>query len=303
MKTKTFTIIVGLLFPFLGINQTYQQYFDGADTSINNSVIIHLDTSATNIWQVGPPQKTIFDSAFSYPNVLITDTVQYYPTNNSSSFQFTTIPWEYWGVLAIQWMQKLDIDTTGDGGIIEFSVDAGETWDNIFDNPYVYNFYGYDTTNVDTLSNGQIAFVGTDSNWKDIWLCYDMSWLNYNDSIMVRFTLLSDSNENNNEGWMVDNMLVHITLIHTVNEVEQKEYLKIQPNPTSGKIDILARKIEGTHIIEKMELINMEGKVVQEFGISPTKFSINIGHHPDGVYFLKIQTNLQTETFQVILQK
>lgn len=303
MKTKTITIIVGLLFPFLGVSQSFQQYFDGADTSVNNSVLIQIDTAASNIWQIGPPQKSIFDSAFSFPNVIVTDTLHFYPTNNSSSFKFTIIPWEYWGVLAIQWMQKLDIDTVEDGGIIEFSVDAGETWDNVFDNPYVYNFYGYDTINVDTLSNGQIAFVGTDSSWKDLWLCYDMTWLNYNDSIMVRYTLLSDSIENNNEGWMIDNIMVHLTLIHTVNEVEQKEYLKIQPNPTSGKIDILARKIEGVHIIEKMELVNMEGKVVQEFGISPTKFSINIGHHPDGVYFLKIQTNIQTETFQIILQK
>lgn len=292
-----------LLNPFFGNSQEFYQYFDGADTTANNSIFMQIDTSSSNIWQIGSPQKYIFDSAFSSPNVIVSDTVQYYPTNNSSRFQYTVIPWETWGVLAIQWMQKLDIDPSGDGGVIEFSVDGGENWDNVFNNPYVYNFYGYDSINVDTLPTGQWVFTGTDSTWKDLWLCYDMTWLNYNDSIMVRHTLITDSVESNHEGWMMDNFLVHVTIIHTVNEVEQQEYLKVQPNPTSGKIDIVARKIDAFHIIEKMELINMEGKVVQEFGISPTKFSINIGHHPSGVYFLKIQTNIQTESFQIILQK
>ncbi|MCD4730592.1 MAG: T9SS type A sorting domain-containing protein [Bacteroidales bacterium] len=302
MKTKFIAVLIGLFVPFFGFNQTYSQYFDGADTSAFNSIFVQVDTSALNVWQIGPPQKIIFDSAVTFPNVIMTDTINFYPVNNTSGFQFTIIPWVTWGILAIQWMQKLDMDSGADGGVIEFSVDGGNSWENVFNNPYVYNFYGYDSTNVDTLPSGQIAFTGTDSTWKDLWLCYDMTWLSLNDSIMVRHTFISDSVDNSKEGWMIDNLLVHVTIIHTVNEVEQEEYLKIQPNPTTGKIDIIARKIDGFHIIEKMELIDMEGKVVQEFGISPTKFFIDIGHHQDGIYFLKIKTNLQIETFKVVLQ-
>lgn len=34
-----------------------QQYFDGADTLASNSLIIHPDTAAENLWQIGAPQK------------------------------------------------------------------------------------------------------------------------------------------------------------------------------------------------------------------------------------------------------
>jgi hypothetical protein len=245
----------------------------------------------------------IFDSAATVPNAILTDTANYYPINNASSFQYTIVPWTNWGILAIQWKQKLDMDDGFDGGVIEFSVDSGNTWQNAFNNPNVYNFYGYDTSNVDTIQNGSMAFTGTDSTWKDIWLCYDMTWLNWNDSIMVRHTFLSDSTDNNKEGWLIDNMLAHITIIHTVNEIKQEEYMAITPNPTSGRVNITTKKIDEPHIIEKIELVNIEGRVVQQWGVSPTKFYVDIGNHPNGIYFLNVKTNIQSETFKIVLER
>lgn len=293
-----------MFFPMAGFGQFYfNQYFDGADTGASNSLIVEMDTSTSNIWQIGKPQKMIFDSAATRPNAIVTDTVNFYPVNNSSSFQYTVAPWTPWGIFAIQWMQKLDMDFGQDGGIIEFSVDSGKTWTNAFNSPYVYNFYGYDTSNVDTLQNGEMAFTGTDSSWKDIWLCFDLSWLNFNDQIRIRHRFTSDSTDTNKEGWMIDNMFAHITVIHTVNEIKPEAYMVVMPNPTSGRVDIVTEKRNGPHIIEKIELINMEGKVVQEWGISPTKFYIDISDHPNGIYILKVKTNIKTESFKIVLER
>jgi len=313
MKTKIISLIIGLAFSFVGNGQDHNQYFDGADTLCNPllsdaALCIDIDPDSTNIWQIGSPQKLIFDSAATFPNVIMTDTINYYPNNNTSSFKYTIIPWTTWGVLAIQWKQKLDMDYGFDGGIIEFSVDSENTWQNAFDNPYVYNFYGYDTNNVDSLQNGEMAFTGTDSEWKDIWLCYDMSWLNWNDSIIVRHTFKSDSINNSKEGflkegWMIDNILTHITISHTVNEVEQEKYMTITPNLTNGRIEISTKKIDQFHLIEKIELVNLEGRVVQEWGMSPTKFFVDIGNHPNGIYFLNVKTNIQSETFKIVLER
>lgn len=307
MKTKIITRLIGLTFPFLGFGQYYSQYFDGADTLCESNLssralCVTIDSGSTNIWQIGLPQKMIFDSAATYPNAIVTDTVNYYPVNNTSSFQYTIDPSTNWGILAIQWKQKLDTDYGFDGGVVEFSVDSGNTWENAFNNPYVYNFYGYDTSNVDTIQNGTMVFTGTDSTWKNIWLCYDMAWLNWNHGILVRHTFLSDSIDNNKEGWLIDNMLAHITLIHTVNEIEQQEYMIISPNPTTGRVNITTKKIDEPHIIEKMELINIEGKIVQQWSVSPTKFYVDIGNHPNGIYFLNIKTNIQSETFKIVLE-
>ncbi len=299
-------ILVGLfviLAPFLCISQTYTQYFDGADTTWS-SLIIEIDTSAANVWQIGPPQKNIFNSASTLPNALVTDTVSGYPDNNVSSFCFNIDPeWFDWGILALQWTQKLDMDLRNDGGIIEFWSNVDDTWQNAFDNPYVYNFYGFDEANQDTILNGANAFTGTDTTWKDIWLCFETSWLSYEDTLKFRFTMMSDSIDNHKEGWMIDNMLAHLTIQHTVNEEKQDEYMKVGPNPTTGRVEINTRKIEEFHVIEKIELINVEGKVVQEWGVSPTKFYIDIADHPNGIYILQIKTNIQSETFKIVLDR
>ena len=47
---------------------------------------IHIDTSGQNIWQVGIPQKTYFNSSYSPSRAIVTDTVNDYPVNNYSYF-------------------------------------------------------------------------------------------------------------------------------------------------------------------------------------------------------------------------
>ncbi|MGI8893310.1 MAG: hypothetical protein ACR2GN_07590, partial [Bacteroidia bacterium] len=103
-----------------------------------------------------------------------------------------------------------------------------------------------------------------------------MSWLNFNDSVMIRFTFVSDSIDNNKEGWMIDNLVIHLTNIHTVNEVKQEEYIKIYPNPVSDFIYIETQKIQEYHIIEQMHLINSKGQVIMEWKNIPVKYFIDV---------------------------
>ena len=300
-----FSIIIGTIIftnSFMAQSQIYNQYFDGNDTSATNSILINIDASPSNIWQIGQPQKTIFNNAATAPNAIVTDTANHYPTNNTSSFLFGLNNNLFnWGILAIQWTQKLDMDSKKDGGVIEFSTDTGNTWFNAFNNPYVYNFYGFNPENQDTLANGDYAFSGTDSTWKNIWLCFDVSWLSFTDSLMFRYTLKTDLINNNKEGWIIDNFIAHNTFIHTVNEIKQEVYMTANPNPTTGIIDISTKKIDEFHIIEKIELVNIKGDIVQQWGVSPTKFNIDISNHPNGIYFLKVKTNKRSEKFKIIL--
>jgi hypothetical protein len=302
---KLLLILITLLYAYcVGLTQPIykQQYFDGADTSVSKSIIIDLDTSSTNIWQIGSPHKVMFNSAATQPNVLITDTALIYPDTNISRFSFQFATTMSFGIGALQWKQKIDFDKKKDGGIIEYSTDTGKTWLNVFNNPYVYSFYGFNTANKDTLVSGEYAFSGTDTSWKDIWLCFNNSYF-YNKDLKIRFTLKSDSINNFKEGWMIDNMVMRETFIHTVKETEQKEYLRVYPTPTTGMVTVEAQKLRQYHIIKSMQLINMNGEVVEQFGETPTKFFIDISKHPDGQYFLKVTTNIKTETLPVILKK
>jgi hypothetical protein len=205
--------------------------------------------------------------------------------------------------MAVRWKQKLDLDSGRDGGIVEISTNGGNTWVNVFNNPIVYNFYGYDTTNKDTLTTGEVAFSGTDSTWRDIWLCFDESYLSTYDSLIVRFTLQTDSINNNKEGWVIDNLIEQKTWAHTVKKMEEDQYLRVFPTRTTGIINIEAQKLQEFHIIKSMRLIDMQGRVVREYGTCPTKYYIDISGHPDGMYHLKVNTNKRSETFPVILSR
>lgn len=302
---KIFTLFLFFCSGTLLNAQQFYQYFDGADTIPFYSIAVQLDTSSSNVWQIGPPQKNIFDSASTAPNVIVTDTINYYPVNNYSAFTISVDASVFgpWGIMALQWKQKLDLDLHQDGGFIEYSLDTGQTWHNAFNDPQVYNFYGFDTINKDTLNNGLVAFSGTDSTWKDIWLCFDNSFLQSFPMMLFRFSLVSDSTDNQKEGWMIDNMISHITTIHTAGGPQQEEYLRVYPNSTSGILYIEAKKLQEYHVIEHMELYASDGRLLQKYGLAPTKYFIDISKYPDGVYYLKITTNKETQTFPVILKR
>lgn len=304
MKNSTLVLLLSISISSLKA-QYYQQYFDGADTTVYNSVIIQLDTAAGNLWQVGPPQKTLFNSPMSAPNVLVTDTVQNYPAGNHSRFSFDVVSDFPWGIVAVQWMQKLDMAPDLAGGMVEFSEDQGITWQNVFDNPYVYNLYGFQNENVDTLYTGDLGFVGTDTVWRNIWLCYMYDWMQPFDTLQVRFTFLSDSLDStlNHEGWMIDNFLVQPTIVHTVGERTQDEYVRAYPNPAVDRVFIETQKLQQYHIIERMELFDAKGRSVQQWSMIPTKFFIDVRQHPPGIYSLRIQTNIRTETVSIAIER
>ena len=301
---KKIYLTISILFFVINCSKAQNyQYFDGADTSILYSILIDFDSSSSNIWQIGRPQKTIFDSAATFPNTLVTDTINNYPNNNVSRFSIKIIPYVTWGVLALQWKQKLDMDLHHDGGIIEWSVDTGVTWTNVFNSPHVYSLYGFLSNNQDTLLTGEYAFSGTDSTWRDVWLCFDMSWLSFYDSIYFRFTFKSDTINNNKEGWMIDNMMSHISIMHPVKEVDKIDYMNVYPNPTKDIVNIEIEKIQNFHIIENMKLINPEGAIIKEWKNIPTKFWFDTSKYADGIYFLKVKTNIKSETIPLVIKK
>ena len=102
---------------------------------------------------------------------------------------------------------------------------------------------------------------------------------------------------------MIDNMLIETTFVHTVVEKDQENYLEAYPNPTTGRVHISTQHERGYHIIERIELMDINGRILKSFNHTPTKFFIDIGDRPNGIYLLRIKTNYHTETFKIVLQK
>lgn len=309
MKTYLTLLALAVTSQCVVVNaQSYSQYFDGADTTAWNSLTIEMEDDTSNIWQVGPPQKVLFNAPATAPNVMITDTVNYYTASDTSAFWFE-VPdeWQSFGILALQWKQKLDMDAdlNGDYGKLEFSVDGGNSWENAFLSPYVYDIYGFNSENLIQTNSGEPAFSGLDTNWRDIWLCYDLSWLiGQEDLLRVKFTFVSDSvtAEHPHEGWMIDNLIAHITFLHTVEEGERENYFNIYPNPADGRINIDIKKVQDFHIIEYLSLTDRSGRLIKEWHDLPTKFFIDTSDISAGMYTLNIRTNLESDSFPIMIE-
>ncbi len=281
------------------------QDFDGAYTNPAYSIIMGISTSSNNIWQIGIPQKNLFNSASSIPKVMVTDTINAYPVNNISTFTFVALnTMTYYPTpFALRWKQKLDMDAGKDGGIVELSVNGGNTWQNAHNNPSVYQFYGFLPGNKDTINTNEYCFSGTDNNWRDVWLCLSNAYANQNDSILFRFTFKSDSINTNKEGWMLDNFLASRTIVHPVKENSQIDNLVVYPNITDGIVNVEMKKKSDTDAIHNIELYDNEGKLVESYGRNYTKVVLDISKHKEGIYYLHVTINKKISKFKLIYEK
>ncbi len=102
---------------------------------------------------------------------------------------------------------------------------------------------------------------------------------------------------------MIDNMMSHISIMHPVKEVDKIDYMNVYPNPTKDIVNIEIEKIQNFHIIENMKLINPEGAIIKEWKNIPTKFWFDTSKYADGIYFLKVKTNIKSETIPLVIKK
>jgi hypothetical protein len=231
-----------------GWSQPYTINFESPDS------ILSIDTVSGNIWQIGRPSKTFFNNANSLPNAIVTDTLNYYPPNNLSSFKIKVYDpawgpvWNfYW--IGVYFSHKYDTDSLHDGGYIETSYDSGATWTNVANDPYINWGFPYYYDSPATIANGNRAYTGKsyNSGWETgniVW-CWFPNIPNVR-TTYLRFVFYSDSVQNNKEGWMIDDIIVFEQICEGVKEIINENSLSIFPNPVhdhfiinhSGEVEI-----------------------------------------------------------------
>ncbi len=285
------TILLGLLISFyLASAAQADNDFDG----FSHGIDFRFDQDSIGLWQVGQPDKTVFDSAASYPNALVTDTLNTYPPNADAAVTFKTSAYVLWeSIFAIRWLQKLDIDSFYDGGIVEFSTDDTNYY-NVYDTSVVYAFYGFDSTHFMELNNGEWGFSGTDTTWREIWLCFqDLAWfpdsLNH-DSVSIRFRFVSDSIDHGRDGWMMDNFRGEITWVHTIRNLSQKTKYLLSPNPSTGRFTLSLNDLRATSSIENIQVVNTGLQILKTLDAFTVPMSLDFGDLAPGIYYLKISS-------------
>lgn len=215
---NVFLFLIGLSISLNSFSQG-SSYFD-FETDDYYADTIYLDTisSLTNSWQIGSPQKTILSNALSEPNVIITDTINPYPINDSSNFIYQHIAWlgaSYGQLAALHGYYMVDSDST-DFGDIEISLDMGNNWTSLISDSAINTYISWylQTPELFGNSNGwqyfhvELAYFAFANN------------VQAGDTILLKFSFTSDSIQTNRGGLMYDN-LAFDEIVEGIEELDQ----------------------------------------------------------------------------------
>ena len=256
---------------------SYQITFD--DTTHYGRLFIDTVSNPDNIWQIGSPQKGILNEASSPPNVIITDTINPYPINDTSTFKIihrvdNGLVTRYG--MHVRGEFKVDCDSLKDFGMMEYSPDNGITWfDMIKDQSFDWD---YEKPVLTGLSDWTYFSVFFDN------LGYD---LEFGDTVQFRFTFISDSIQENRGGLMFDNLYFFDYFEGINSQISNRFNSFGYPNPCDQWLNIKFENNQQNSV--NLEIIDNSGKIVSEVsGGEPGSFKIDISSFQSGNYFYRL---------------
>ena len=308
---KAFVQFLGFL--YLSVSVVGQDVLIDFSTATD---LIEIDTTnPNNVWQIGKPQKNFLDSALSGHLVIITDTLNPYPPNDTSSFIFkmpTDIVRGTWGgctcYLSFSFFSKHQTDSLNDYGFIEFSSDSGNSW-TLMDAdstsstwiPIDTDWVQYDTHIVAVPIFAEYEcymtkerFTGQSPGWERISVrpcvcsiphpkrgdaahCYPTS-------LWFRFSFVSDSIANNLDGWMIDLIFVRYYLLLEASDLKEPE-IRLYPNPASSEVTL---SFPNTANIKSVSITDILGNRIYQEQIIEGQLRFSVKTIPNGMYYLTL---------------
>ena len=328
---STFTLALLLSFCFISKAQNFSFVLNFEDSaSISQYFYTDSILDSAGIWQIGVPNKPLFDSAYSPPNALVTLLDSALPPNVNASFIIAipdTISYPTGNLLTFT--HKFDFDSAHSGGYVEFSVDAGKHWHPVcincaeggwwtypgwrnnlciitnggepefIDGQYIFPpvWWGYSPT--DTTPQGIPYFTGTDSTWIIDTIAIPTFLpvkTSLNTLLLFRFTVFSDSIQAPyHAGWMIDNIAFPQYVLSCpggINEINSS-HIKVYPDPVVDGFTI-SLVDAGVHDYSVSILDLMGGPVLYRDENSP-EVTLNRSGIAAGSYVIKV-TDKQTGT-------
>ena len=280
------------------------------------STKIVIDSTGGNLWQIGRPQKLFFDTAHSGLNVIVTDTLNSYPPNDTSSFIYIIRnPFTQTCLTCMEFWHKYDMDTLADKGLIDASYDGGNSWiivKDTFIQHFSSNFFWYYDYHASTGNTTPHPLTTTGKS--DGWILSAFCWqwflpvsqdtiIANPDSLLVRFTFISDSIADNKEGWMIDDILTTsggLEICSGTKESSLDWRVTIYPNPFSTET-ILETEEPFQNVT--LTMYNSLGQKVQQLkNVSGTSVVLQRDNLPGGLYFLQLsQDNSILRTMRLLI--
>ena len=238
--------------------------------------LFSIDTNVqNNIWQIGPPQKSVFSSAQTGYNAIVTDTLNTYPVNNISTFTVTNSAGygDVYGISIFNGNYYVNSDSLNDYGTIEMSFDIGNTWINIVDDTTYNCFYWLQKP----------VLTGNSNTWKYFEAYFyelgSVFNIEYGDTVMFRFSFFSDSIYDNRDGLMYDNICfgefiegiseTHFTPVRSsAFPVPSDNFVTISvENPSNAAFEI------SIYTVKSVPVLKIENLTEDEYKIDVSRFT------------------------------
>jgi hypothetical protein len=262
-------------------------YVNFDDGNCMEGLAIDTASNVNNVWQIGAPQKNVFNNSYSAPNAIVTDTLNSYPANDTSSFIFSHIAslgFYYHHTVSIEGYFYVNSDTLNDFGLIELSPDNGNTWYDIVNDPQFTSSWESQKPILTGNSNGWNYFK---FNTLSI---ADPLGITYGDTLKYRFTFISDENQDTFDGLMFDNFVFedYMEGIDELgsNRIESKSY----PNPVSNSVTVEINNPQLSAF--ELQLIDVTGKEVLSANLfNQNSIELDISTLDPGIYTYIIRSS------------
>ncbi len=317
-RLRAITMLLILLMTIGSMVVSAQYHAQDSILFETSTVPVKIWESPTNTWQIGAPQKTYLNAAWSQPQGIITETSIPYPVNTNSTFSFVinskSLKLDF--ATYISFMQKYDTDTLVDRGIIEASYNGGGVWCELGNTGWTCPdgpaLISWDQDSA-VASHKKYNHLAVTSGKSDGWLfsrCH-LYWIIFDnapggiipDSVMVRFIFTSDGSASGKEGWLIDNIVFGYEDYFTgVSETPvSHSSLAILPNPVTGQS---ALKYDPSGQPVNITIFDRAGRLISKTtNVNPGNFKLNRQDFTPGLYLLKVENQQgKSQTTRFIVQ-
>jgi hypothetical protein len=187
------------------------------------------------------------------------------------------------GLDSFSFKYRLDIDS-GAKALVELSSDDGLHWTNIIDTLPGGAFWHGPKPRFDTSTNS--------------WLTFNLSVLHLipiHDTVLMRFTFISDSVASGKDGWMIDDINLGYWY-ESVPLLQNPNLITLYPNPSHGNLYFHTDK---PHKDATIAIYNLQGRQVYN-SAAPANGYLNL-QLPDGVYTLKYSNEEEYCVKQIVI--
>lgn len=245
-------------------------------------------------WQIGAPDKDVFNAALTAPHALVTDTLLPYPVGGTSYAEFSVPVYFFGEGISMTFSHRLEMDPGEAVGWVEF-FDAGLANDWVKADPWMSWTSGIlewtgDGIDTDTA----VVFTGTNNGWGNVglyWQCIGVFQGPHErdelpDSMRFRFAFQALANTNDRDGWMIDDLVVTNNGCFGSVAESSRTTLTVSPNPAADRVTLeLGHAPVGPLMVE---LIRADGALLKRDTIRGVRHTIDLADAPDGPYLLRV---------------